>query len=408
MKKLALGALFAGLAACGGGGGNTDGVIIQVDGGLVEPGVCNPLTQTGCNAGEKCTWWTDQDNPPIGHVGCAPDGPLAIGAACMDPVAGAMGYDTCAKGAVCLSGECKQICDQQGGAPPCDANHSCTRYADFFEVGGMAVAGVCDPACDPLTQELKVGTSTAACGSANPTMPSAGCYGFDDYSCAPAGMNTWTLTDRAMPRTNAAGQAYLNGCAPGFLPFFFETTGSNVTLCSGLCAAVEVTSATVNAATLVKGDAAALGKLPTTAAAIAGDATCNIGKKGSEATSECRFIWAYVGDMATGALLPAFEANYADKLGVCMAIGQFNYDQDMMPATPGVPYPSCKDLPVPSAATATLDYDDADDWGCRKYSTTVAASMFAPNGKRSFAPAMDDVRMAAKDAPLELVRHSFR
>ena len=28
-----------------------------------------------------------------------------------------MGYDSCVKGAVCLSGECKQICDNAGGAP---------------------------------------------------------------------------------------------------------------------------------------------------------------------------------------------------------------------------------------------------------------------------------------------------
>lgn len=404
MKKLALGALFVGLTACGGGddGGQ---IIVTPDGG--DPvGVCNPLTQTGCEAGQKCTWWNDQENPPIGHVGCAPDGTLAIGAACTDPVAGAMGYDTCVKGSVCLGGECKQICDQQGGTPICDSNHSCTRYADFFEVGGTAVAGVCDPACDPLTQELQVGTNTAACGSATPAEPSLGCYGYDDYSCAPAGMTTWTLTDRTMPRTNAAGQAYLNGCAPGFIPFFYENTGSTVTLCSGLCAAVEVTSATADAANKVKGDAAALGKLPTTAAAVAGDATCAVGKKGSEATSECRFMWPYLLDETTGEVTAAFAANYADKMGVCMAIGQFQYSQTEG-GMANTPYPSCKDLPAPSMATETLTYDDADDWGCRSYSTTLAASMFAPKGKRSFAPAMDDTRIA-KDAPLEFVRHSFR
>ena len=241
MKKLALGALFAGLTACGGGSNNS---VTLVDAPMVDAmTTCNPLTQGGCNPGEKCTWINDQDDPPIGHVGCAPDpgtGGIAIGSACTEGPAGPMGYDTCVKGAVCLSGECKQICDQAGGAPTCDANHSCTIYADFFENAGTAVAGVCDPACDPLTQDLKVGAVTAACGSTMATMPTKGCYGYDDYSCAPAGMSVYTLTDRMAPRTNASGNPYLNGCAPGFIPFFYEMTGSTVTKCSGLCAALEV------------------------------------------------------------------------------------------------------------------------------------------------------------------------
>ncbi|MDX2091920.1 MAG: hypothetical protein SFX73_28920, partial [Kofleriaceae bacterium] len=184
MKKHALGALIVGLMACGGGGGsNTTVIITDGAGGDSGPTTCNPLTQTGCNAGEKCTWIEDQENPPIGHVGCAPEAaaPKAIGTACTPPPPGPMGYDDCAKGSVCLAGVCKQICDVNGGAPTCDENHSCTRYADFFEVGGNAVAGVCDPGCDPLTQELKVGTNKAACGSPTPNMPNSGCYGYDDY-----------------------------------------------------------------------------------------------------------------------------------------------------------------------------------------------------------------------------------
>jgi hypothetical protein len=120
MKKHALGALFLGLMACGGGGGSDTTVVLPDSGGTDSgPDVCNPLTQTGCNSGEKCTWINDQDDPPIGHVGCAPEAaaPKAIGEKCTAPPAGPMGYDDCAKGAVCLSGECKQICDINVGTP---------------------------------------------------------------------------------------------------------------------------------------------------------------------------------------------------------------------------------------------------------------------------------------------------
>ena len=70
--------------------------------------------------------------------------------------------------------------------------------AGRFETAGTTVAGVCDPSCDPLTQDLKVGTAKAACGSTNPAMPTKGCYGYDEFNCAPGGMSTWTLTDRQM------------------------------------------------------------------------------------------------------------------------------------------------------------------------------------------------------------------
>ena len=390
-------------AACSDGKNGPGGFIDGAPGDVVD-GVCNPKTQTGCNPGEKCTWINDQDNPPIGHVGCAPNGTIAIGQACTDPPAGPMGYDNCVGGSVCLAGVCKQICDVDGGSPTCDQNHACTRYADFFEVGGTAVAGVCDPACDPLTQDLKVGTNTAACGSPA-TMPTSGCFGYDEFSCAPTGMNSWALTDRAMPRTNASGNPYLNGCAPGFIPFFYEQTGSTKTLCSGFCAAVEVDNTVANRATLVKGDPAAIGKLPTTAKA-AGDATCNIGKKGSVTTSECQFIWPYLQDEA-GDLNDQFEQGpLLDTLGICQGLEFFRYDSNM-DMMPDAPVPSCQTLP-PRSATTTGNSDDAVDWGCKKLSNSMAAP--GPNAlqapKAQLSPHRMDVRLP-KDAPVEIIRHQL-
>ena len=72
MKKLALGALLVGLfAACG------DEQRRQDHRQRHRCGLaCNPLTQAGCAAGEKCTWLLDALTPPqyVGHIGCAPDG----------------------------------------------------------------------------------------------------------------------------------------------------------------------------------------------------------------------------------------------------------------------------------------------------------------------------------------------
>jgi len=407
MMKPALGALLVGLMACGGGGGSNSTVIVTdgSTGGDSGPGVCNPLTQTGCNTGEKCTWINDQDDPPIGHVGCAPEdaAPKQIDEACAEGPAGPMGYDNCAKGSVCLAGVCKQICDVNGGTPTCDENHSCTRYADFFEVGGNAVAGVCDPGCDPLTQELKVGTSKTACGSPTANMPNSGCYGYSDYSCAPVGPTTLELLDRDPPRTNAAGNPYLNGCAPGFIPFFYEMTGSTTTVCSGFCSAVEVDN-TKPAGDI--GNAAALGKMPTSAAPVAGDAICSGAKKGTtmnNVSSSCQFLWPYVQE-DDGSFLAGFDQSiYLDTLGICMFTPAYNYDDDMSTQTPNVPYPRCANLPPRSGATPDND-DDAVDWGC--YTLANTPSTFTSSDKPNMATAKKMVRLP-KNAPMQLVRHSF-
>ena len=138
MKKLALGALFAGLLAACGGGSDKNKTMIVVDpdgsGSDVIP-TCSPLTQTGCEAGQKCTWIIDQTTPQyVGHIGCVADGTAAAGAACMFGAPGTTGFDNCAKGNVCSAfgttgqaGVCKQICDNAGGNPMCDPTHACIQ-----------------------------------------------------------------------------------------------------------------------------------------------------------------------------------------------------------------------------------------------------------------------------------------
>ena len=158
MRMQALGALFIGVvAACGGGG-----KVKLLDAGVDAPVACNPVAQTGCMTGEKCTWIVDIDGSTtmaeLGHVGCAAIGPSPTpdGATCTDATMAVNGgADTCVMGDLCISGKCKPICDPQlvGGASAgaCAANYACATYAGVFSSGGPALAGVCEPTCDPLT-----------------------------------------------------------------------------------------------------------------------------------------------------------------------------------------------------------------------------------------------------------------
>ncbi len=408
MKKLALGALIAGIAACGGGeGGGTKIVLPDASGDGMTVGTCSPLTQAGCNAGEKCNWIYDQLMPTVvGHIGCEAEGTVAIGGACGNR---AVGPDMCVKGAECVSGECKAICDHQGGDPMCDADHACVRYQNLFTDGTTTVAGVCDPGCDPLTQDLKVGTNKTACGSTMPTMPDKGCYGYDEYSCsgvAPTVSNAVavTLTDRVAP----AGD-YLNACAPGFMPILISETGSMTGLCNGLCAALEVDNTAANAGNEL-GDATALAKTPTGAAPAAGNATCGAGKRGSVADGPetCRFLWIYNVDDAGMLNI----TDYTDKMGVCFARQKYKYDMNgdgmLNSADPNVP--ACNTLPPRSAATAG-DYDDAADFFCQKVANSMFSDKPLKKGDKVYVgelAGMESARvMNPNDGPVPARRHVF-
>jgi len=408
MKKLALGALLTGLAAaCGGGKVNL------LDAGVDAPQACNPIRQTGCKANEKCTWIVDIDADPtampmkdeIGHAGCAPVGATPDGATCTDAAAATNGgADTCVAGDLCIAQKCKPICDPQlvagAGAGACAADYSCSGYRGVFESGGAATAGVCEPACDPLTQRLKVG-ALEACGSADPAKPRSTCIpasGLKAFACAPTGPSLYGLTDRAVPLGD-----FPNACAPGFLPFYFEdASGAMKTLCSGMCAPLkmdkDIAMAAVNDPTHVndnRGDRTALGKLPTDAMPGPMKSTCDVAVKGSAVMDlhgeDCRFLWF---PLAQGDPTKALQSPYNDTLGICFA-----YEKFLTVTMPGMtqkfPEKSCADLPVD--APATDPYGSAKENGCYPLSQSL--------GFRKAAHRTPSYRLANGDGPM--VRHVF-
>lgn len=420
MKKLALGALLVGLmVACGGGGGGVK-LIDAPEGGddAPMPQACNPIAQTGCQANEKCTWIVDQLMPSeVGHIGCAvlAGTEVDIGAACLaagdpgGPAPGPSGFDNCVKGGICVAGECKTICDPQmaGVASGCDAQHSCSRYSGLFEVGGTITAGACDPQCDPLNQNLLAGTgATAACGSTNPAQPNKGCYTFDfeTFSCAPVSMTTLAKTDRVEPVLSPSGNPFVNGCAPGYVPFFFSMTGSMTVLCTGLCASGEISNVTAEKANDTGRDAATA-KLVTSAAPAVGDGLCVAAKKGSASggTQNCVMLWGFLAD-ANGNPGPS---QYNFDVGVCFSFTQFQFDSnnDM---TPDMTFPNCNALPKTSP-DPNMPFLGADFFGCQCPTGGAAGcpATFAPTQKAHAPTALRDFRVGFEKGEAVL-QHEFR
>jgi len=373
------------------------------------PVACNPVAQTGCALGEKCTWVVDLDATAtmsaIGHIGCAPDGTIADAGACNDAVASASnGTDNCLHGEVCVTGKCKPICDPQllAGEGACAASYACSIYADIFNSAGNSVAGVCEPSCDPLTQALNTGAgATAACGSPDPAQPAGACVasvGFRTFHCAPTSAALYAKVDRVAPLADAQGNAYSNGCAPGFIPFYFEdASGVMKTLCTGMCAPLKVDQTIAGQAGHQddnRGDKAALGKLPTDGEPAPGRATCDPGVKGSTVSAprgqDCRYLWF---PLAKGDPTRPVPSPFNDTLGVCFA-----YEKFLTVTVPGTAQKqaekSCAELP---AAPTSDPFGSAKDNGCYPLAESVGARV-APRRASSF-------RLA--NGPGVAVRHIF-
>jgi hypothetical protein len=403
MKNLILAAAVAAfVAACGGGGKPT-----LIDANSDALSVCNPIAQTGCKTGEKCTWIIDVDatmnQAAIGHTGCAAVSATTVadGGVCDEPTASTGGIDNCVAGDVCIAGKCKPICDRQlvagSAAGACKTDFACSLYEGLFDTAGIPTAGACDPACDPLTQRLKVGTSgIEACGSLNPARPTSTCIRGPDlstFACAPTGSSLYAKTEREVPLLNPEGKPYPNGCAPGFIPLFLETNSSaQKVLCSGICAPVSTDNSKPAGN---QGDPQALAKLPTEAAPQVGNAVCANQKKGVTVNAplgeDCRFFWWALNDEDPASVEPS---PYNDTIGFCFA-----YEKFFEPMTTTA---------LKSCAEMKPGIDPANQFispalmGCYTVAEAKAAAVAQPAAKRTQRPMF---RPPYDSAPL--ARHIF-
>ena len=356
------------LAACGNQMQFHGDDIVDSHPGDVVPTTCNPVTQTGCNPSDKCTWIIDQTVPIyVGHIGCVPDGTAPVGSACEFGAAGATGFDNCAKAGVCSAfaspetpGTCKQICDNAGGNPMCDASHVCAAYSKLFSTGvsSPAAAGVCDVACNPLTDNDFDGSgsashkTTSTCGSAT----NIGCYGLPSGGTPPA--TGWTCTGdinasldgtdlglrhRAECTTSTGcadtdGTIYVNSCNQGYLPLLRESTAVSTTVCIAMCAPLDCYAGNCGSNNVNR-----IGAAPHRCANPDAVGTFGSGE-------ECQYLWARELD-GSGHWLPSPTSN---SVGFCV-----DHDAYGMPR--------CEDLPLHGSGSAL----GAVDLGC--VSTTTGA-----------------------------------
>jgi hypothetical protein len=362
-----VGALLA-LAACDGSPQPHHFCDLFCDGGVdssEEDPLCNPVLQSGCQAGHKCTWIIDSTDPQyVGHVGCVPDGFANVGDACMFGAAGVTGYDDCKHGGLCSAyetpgtrGICKQLCELPGG-DPCDSTHACVGYPKLFATGTTTppFAGVCDPTCDPLADNdfdgpgSALGRSGSACGSAT-----IGCYGLPSHGKVPVTAFTcmeerhYDLALRhrsectaATGCVDSAGAIYVNSCNQGYLPLFRESTAVSTTICVAMCAPLDCYAGNCGS-----NDENRVGAAPHRC--MQPDA---VGSFGSG--EECEYLWREEVD-GSGHLL---RSAYSDSVGAC--VDHAAYD-----------LPSCKDLPLHGSGSAL----DAVDLGCVSTATAGSSAM---------------------------------
>lgn len=295
-------------------------------------GPCDPINQTNCNAGEKCTWITIDQDTAEGVVGCVPDGTVPLAGACTrGPDGATTGFDDCVAGSYCIQGACQTICTQAPDS--CDANGSCTLYAGAFTSSGNM--GTCAFACDPVTQKRTLDDADACGGGTNVK----GCYRqFNEpkAACAetPAAAQSLGHEDTAYDWPNSV---FLNGCAPGYAPLLRESTESQRVMCVAYCRPAETHS----------GATANEGGLP-------GSGYTCADRGGSGA--ECKYWWYFMGEEASAE---------ADGLGFCWIPESYVGDWDVNPSTPDSAHPRCTTL-----STGDVNGNGTPDhleYGCAPY-----------------------------------------
>jgi hypothetical protein len=353
MKKLAFGALLAGafaLAACGDDAEQADARVIipPTDAAIdspVAPGACNPVAQTGCATGEKCTWL--DETADLGRIACVPDGTAAIGEACTSGAPGpTTGFDTCAAGGYCIASVCSEICTEAPDS--CAEGSSCTVYTNLFD----AMTGACSFNCNPVTQE-RATDNAPACGSPNVADPTLGCFGQPNssFSCKPAiGPDDFVHGHTAVQED---GNIYANGCVPGnFVAHFY---GQETATCTAYCQPAESNSEVFDQINGVPGHSCAENGAP---------------------NAECRYWWSLESEIDTEEFGIGYCYEYTTLFVDANQNGVFD---------PGEEAKSCRDF------TPTQD-DDANgifdyiEQGCGEYPVPKMAVQNAKSILRNKLP----------------------
>jgi len=440
MQKLALALCAALLVACGSSSDNKVHIVNDSGSGSGSDATCNPLAQTGCNTGEKCTWIYDLVSADgtniLGHVGCAPDGDKTAHTQCTRQPAGPQGWDDCKAGTFCKAkrelvgpggtGVCEQVCDNTGSnaAAGCATDSACVAYHNIFEVSSMNVAGVCDYKCDPFADNdsLHVGSaavmrSGSACqsyeqctGSPGRTLPTSfSCareYNTDLQNRAECTTSSGNSLQAANPLSRVACASASNGCSQGFMPLLYEdTSGSMIVTCTAMCrpkTCYQGNCGGSGAASNLTGDPAFTTSdgrhhrcQPTD---IAGDVVPAISGGTFPAdmynmnldADSCVFNWSFEFDMNGNFITSAWD----DTVGWCERKYLYKYDKNrdgMITAADDQPEPKCDLIPV-AKGTGSADGSGncTVDNGCAGagyFACTTAAEagvgMFQSQGHKS-------------------------
>jgi len=132
-------------------GSDADGIAPDADVPEELAPPCDPLAQTGCATGEKCTMVAETANPSVTRTDCVADGDVALSGACTSQQHGTDSWDNCVAGAVCMNGVCDEIC---GTTPDTCVGGVCTTMSNMF--ADRTNIGACSPTCDPLTQDCPI------------------------------------------------------------------------------------------------------------------------------------------------------------------------------------------------------------------------------------------------------------
>jgi hypothetical protein len=326
-------------------------------------GACDPLAQTGCNAGAKCTWIIDDTTTGAGHTGCAFGGAVPIGGSC---TRAANGVDDCVAGAVCTSwGDgtlCRQICDLRDVGPLCDATHGCITASAFTTSGPSPLAGICVQSCDPLDDNDFDGSGSALtrAGSACGSDLTIGCYGeprsghpTTTFMCLPDGGVGTTLFHRAV--AGPASVLHVDSCHQGYEPLLFEGTGSSNLVCVALCKPQSCFAGNCGS-----GDENRLGAAPHRCESPDAVGDFDTGSNGDQ----CTYLWWFERDPQNNN--QPVLSRYSDAVGVCWNHSLYKYDPSGG-NSPSITYPSCEQLQLHASGTdptMPLTYFGAADLGC--------------------------------------------